>query len=140
LTTGFIKEVCHLEWLANPVLVRKKNGKWRMCINSTNLNKACPKDLLLLPRIDQVVDSTSGCGVLSFLDAYSGNHQIAMESNQPMTSFITPFSSYYFVIMPFGLKTTGPHPNNVWSSASATSSTRSWRHTLTTSWLRPNQM
>ena len=57
-TTGFIKEVYHLEWLANPVLVRKKSGKWWMCVDYTGLNKVCPKDPFPLPRIDQIVDST----------------------------------------------------------------------------------
>ena len=73
----FIKEVYHPEWLANLVLVKKK-GKWRMCVDYTSLNKACPKDPFPLPRIDQVVDSTAGCETLSFLDAYSGYHQIVM--------------------------------------------------------------
>ena len=83
LTTGFNKEVYHPEWLADPVLVRKKNGKWRMCIDYMGLNKACPKDLFPLPCIDQVVDSTSGCKTLCFLDAYSEYHQITMkESDQ----------------------------------------------------------
>ena len=72
LTVGFIKEVHHPEWLANPVLVRKKNRKWRMCVDYTGLNKACPKDPFPLPRIDQIIDSTAGCETLCFLDAYSG--------------------------------------------------------------------
>jgi hypothetical protein len=94
LAAGFIKEVYHPEWLANPVLVRKKSGKWRMCVDYMSLNKVCPKDPFLLPRIDQVVDSTSGCETLCFLDAYSEYHQIAMkESDQLATSFITPFGS-----------------------------------------------
>ena len=80
LAAGFIKEVYQLEWLANPILVRKKSGKWRMCVDYMGLNKACPKDPFPLPRIDQVVDSTSGCKTLCFLDAYSGYHQIAMKS------------------------------------------------------------
>jgi hypothetical protein len=101
-------EVFHLEWLANPVLVKKKNGKWRMCVDYTNLNKAYPKDPFPLPRIDQIVDSTSGYEVLSFLDAYSDYHQIMMkESDQLATSFITPFGSYCYVTMPFELKNTG---------------------------------
>jgi hypothetical protein len=92
LVAGFIKEVFHPEWLANPVLVRKKDGKWRMCVDYTGLNKACPKVPYPLPRIDQIVDSTAGCETLSFLDAYSGYHQIKMkESDQLATSFITPF-------------------------------------------------
>ena len=74
LTAGFIMEVFFPEWLANPVLVLKKNNKWCMCIDYTSLNKACPKDPFALPRIDQVIDSTAGCELLSFLDAYSGYH------------------------------------------------------------------
>ena len=64
LTARFIKEVYHPEWLANPILVRKKSGKWRMCVDYTGLNKACPKDLFPLSHIDQVVDSTSRCETL----------------------------------------------------------------------------
>jgi hypothetical protein len=74
LRDGVIQEIDHPEWLANPVLVRKSNGKWRMCIDFTDLNKACPKDDFPLPRIDQLVDSTAGCELMSFLDAYSGYH------------------------------------------------------------------
>ena len=66
LATGFI-EVYHPEWLANPILVRKKSEKWRMCVDYTGLNKACPKDPFPLPRIDQVVDLTSGCETLCVL-------------------------------------------------------------------------
>ena len=108
LAVGFIKEVQHLEWLANPVLVRKKNGKWRMCVDYTSLNKACPKDPFLLPRIDRVVDLTAGSKSLCFLDAYSGYHQIKLkESDQLATAFITPFGCFCYVKMPFGLKNTG---------------------------------
>ena len=81
LVARFIKEVYHPEWLANPVLVRKKSGKWRMCVDYTGLNKACPKDPFPLSRIDQVVDSTSGCETLCFLDAYSRYHPIAMKES-----------------------------------------------------------
>jgi hypothetical protein len=108
MAAGFIKEVFHPEWLANLVLVKKKGGKWRMCIDYTGLNKACPKVPYLLPRIDQIVDSTAGCETLSFLDAYSGYHQIKMkESDQLATSFITPFGMYCYTTMPFGLRNTG---------------------------------
>ena len=87
LAAGFIKEVSHPEWLANPVLVKKKNGKWRMCVDYTGLNKVCPKVPLPLPRIDQIVDSTAGCETLSFLDAYSSYHQIQVSETQvPRTS------------------------------------------------------
>jgi hypothetical protein len=104
LETGFIKEVFHPTWLANPVLVRKKNGKWRICVDYTSINKACPKVPFPLPRIDQIVDSTAGYELLCFLDAYSGYHQIKMkESDQLATSFITPFEMYCYVTMSFGL-------------------------------------
>ena len=84
--------VYHSGWLSNPVLVKKKTGQWRMCVDYTSLNKACPNNPFPLPRIDQIIDSTFGCEILSFLDAYSGYHQIVMkESDQLATSFITPF-------------------------------------------------
>ena len=66
LATVFIMEVFHPDWLANPVLVLKKNNTWRMCINYTSLIKACPKDPFALPRIDKVIDSAAGCELLSF--------------------------------------------------------------------------
>jgi hypothetical protein len=109
LAAGFIKEVCHLEWLANPVLVLKKNNnEWMMCVNYTNLNRHCPKDPFALPHIDQVIDSTVGCVILSFLDCYSGYHQIALkEEDQIKTAFITLFGAYTYKTISFGLKNTG---------------------------------
>jgi len=108
LVAEFIKELFHPEWLANPVLVKKKNGKWRMCVDYTSLNIACPKNPFPLPRIDQIVDSTVGCKTLSFVDAYSGYHQIKMkESDQLVTTFITPFGMFCHVTMSFGLKNAG---------------------------------
>jgi hypothetical protein len=75
LAAGFIREVFHPEWLANPVLVRKKNSnEWRMCVHYTDLNKHYPKDPFGLPRIDQVIDSMAGRNLLCFLDYYSGYH------------------------------------------------------------------
>jgi hypothetical protein len=109
LATGFIKEVYHSDWLANPVLIRKKNNEWRMCVDYTNLNKHCPKDPFGLPRIDEVVDSTADCELLSFLDYYSGYHQIALnKDDQIKTSFITPFGAYCYTTMSFRLKNAGP--------------------------------
>jgi hypothetical protein len=79
VAAGFIREVLHPEWLANPVLVLKKNKvDWRMCVDYMDLNKHCLKDPFGLPRIDQVVDSSAGCSVLSFLDCYSEYHQISL--------------------------------------------------------------
>jgi len=81
LTAGFIKEVHHPDWLANPVLFKKNNGKMRMCVDYSSLNKACSKVSFPLPRIDQIVDSTAGCETLLFLDAYSRYHQIKMKES-----------------------------------------------------------
>jgi hypothetical protein len=79
LAVGFIKEVFHPEWLANLVLVKKKNNnEWRMCVDYTDLNKHCPKDPFGLPRIDQVIDSTANFLLLYLLDCYSGYHQISL--------------------------------------------------------------
>ena len=68
LAAGFIMEVFHPKWLANPVLVLKKNKEWRMCIDYTSLNKVCPKDPFALPRIDQIIDVVAGSELLCFLD------------------------------------------------------------------------
>ena len=76
--TGFIEEVIHTDWLANLVLVPKKNKELRMCVDYTGLNKTCPKDPFALPRINQVINSMVGSELLCFLDAYSGYHQIKM--------------------------------------------------------------
>ena len=76
LDAGFIEPCQYPEWLANVVMVQKANGTWRMCVDFTDLNRACPKDFYPLPRIDQLVDSTSGHALLSFMDAFSGYHQI----------------------------------------------------------------
>jgi hypothetical protein len=108
LAAGFIKEVIHPEWVANPILVRKKNNEWRMCVDYTDLNKHCPKDHFGLLRIDQVVDSTAGCVLLCFLDCYSGYHQIALkEEDQIKTVFITLFGMYAYKTMSFRLKNAG---------------------------------
>jgi hypothetical protein len=79
-----------------------------MCVNYTDLNKHCPKDHFGLPRIDQVVDLTAGCVLLYFLDCYSGYHQIAIkEEDQIKTAFITPYGTYAYKTMSFGLKNAG---------------------------------
>ena len=79
LEAGFIREVNYPNWLANVIIVKKANGKWRMCIDFTDLNKACPKDSYPLFRIDTLVDSTTKHQLLSFMDAFSGYNQIKME-------------------------------------------------------------
>jgi hypothetical protein len=89
LAAGFIRECQHPVWLANPVLLPKKTGGLRMCIDYTDLNKHCPKDPFPLPRIDQVVDSTAGSVLLCFLNYYSGYHHIALHpDDEDKTAFI----------------------------------------------------
>jgi hypothetical protein len=98
LNAGFIREVHHPWWLANPVVVPKANGKFSMCIDYTSLNKACPKDPFPLPLFDHIVDSTSGCDLLYFLDAYSGFYQIPMSrEDEKNAAFITVDGLFYNV-------------------------------------------
>ena len=86
----FIREVYYLDWLANIVMVKKANGKWKMCIDFTNLNRACPKDSYPLPRIDILVDLTARHRLLSFMDAFSRYNQIKLDkTGQQNTSFVT---------------------------------------------------
>ena len=90
LQAKVIREVEYPEWLANVVLVKKANGKWRLCIDFTNINRACPKDRFPLPRIDLIVDATADHELVSFTDAFLGYNQISMDpSDQENTSFVT---------------------------------------------------
>jgi hypothetical protein len=76
LDAGFIREIQYLSWLANVVMVKKKNDKWRICTDFTDLNKYCPKDDFLLLRIDKVIDSVAGRETMALLDSFSGYCQI----------------------------------------------------------------
>jgi len=108
LSAGHIREIQYPEWLANVVLVKKANGKWRMCVDFTDLNKACLKDSYPLPSIDALVDSASGCEMLSFLDAFSGYNQIKMHPrDEGKTVFMIETCSYCYKVMSFGLKNAG---------------------------------
>ena len=103
-----IKEFFYPKWLANTVVVKKKNEKWRVCVDFTDLNKACPKDPFPLPRIDQLVDATVGHPRMSFLDAFQVYRQIPLALNdQEKTSFVTPVENYHYKVMPFDLKNAG---------------------------------
>ena len=108
LQTGIIREVNYTNWPANPVLVKKKIGQWRICVDFTKLNRACLKDDYPLLRIDQLIDFTASCELLSFLDAYSGYHQAWMEKeDEKHTSFITHHETYCHIRMSFKLKNSG---------------------------------
>ena len=108
LKAGFIREIKYSEWLANVVVVPKKGGKWRVCVDYTDLNDVCPKDNFPLPRIDHIVDASFGHGMLSFLDAFSGYHQIPMyPPDAEKKTFITPHGLFCYNVMPFGLKNVG---------------------------------
>jgi hypothetical protein len=105
LRADVIREVTYPEWLANTVMVKKANVKWRLCIDFTDLNKACPKDEFPLPRIDSLIDAAATSELMSLLDFYSGYHQIWMKKDdEPKTSFITPSGTYCYLRMPEGLK------------------------------------
>jgi hypothetical protein len=105
---GFIREVRHPDWLANPVIVPKKGRKGRMCVDFMSLNKACPQDPFPLPHIDQIIDSTAECDLLCFLDAFSGYHQIKMAvQDVEKTAFLSPCGVYCYTCMPFGLPNAG---------------------------------
>ncbi|KAM1356465.1 hypothetical protein ACFX2I_030545 [Malus domestica] len=111
---GFVREVNYPKWVANVVLVKKNPTKeslllqkvlWRMCVDYTDLNKGCPNDSFPLLLIDRLIDSTTGCEILSFMDAYSGYNQILMNHpDQEHTAFTTDRGLYCYKVMPFGLK------------------------------------
>jgi len=104
---GFIQKACYTTWLANVVMF-KSNGKWRMCVDYTDLNKPCPKDSYPLPTIDRLVDGATGHQILSFLDAYSGYNQIQMHHHdREKTTFRTDSDNFFYEVMLFGLKNPG---------------------------------
>ena len=108
LQENAIREVGYPEWLANVVLVKKENGKWRLCFDFTDINRACPKDNFPLPRIDLIVDATSSHELLNFMDAFSGYNLISMDPNdQEKTSFVIGQGTYCYRVMPFGLENAG---------------------------------
>lgn len=108
IASGFIKPIKHPTWLANIVPVKKKNGQMRICVDFRDLNKACPKDEFPLPNMDVLIDSTSGQGLLSFMDGFSGYNQIKMAARDAeKTAFRTPYGNFYYTVMPFGLKNAG---------------------------------
>jgi hypothetical protein len=108
LEAGFIRPIDYPSWLANLILVEKSDGSCSMCIDYTSLNKACPKDEYPLPHISQIVDSTTPCELLAFLDTYLCYHQISLVIDvEEKTSFITQFEIFYYTKVAFGLKNEG---------------------------------
>ena len=104
----FILDVYYPDWLANIVMVKKVNGKWRMCMDFTDLNRACPKDNYPLLRIDILVYSMARHQLLSFMDAFSGYNQIKLDkAHQEKTSFVTILGLFCYKVMLFGLKNAG---------------------------------
>jgi len=90
LEANFISEAKYTTWISNVVLVKKSNGKWHMCVDYIDLNRACPKDAYPLPNIDKLVDNSFGYKLLSFMDAYSSYNQIPMvEKDKKKTAFMT---------------------------------------------------
>ncbi|XP_073353594.1 uncharacterized protein [Aegilops tauschii subsp. strangulata] len=109
---GVIREVRHPDWLANPVIIPKKGRKERICVDFTSLNKACPQDPFPLPRINQIMDSTTECDLLCFLDAFSGYHQIKMATEDvEKTVFISPCGSPIKVVSAYPLEKVLCSPN-----------------------------
>ncbi|XP_070662300.1 uncharacterized protein [Malus domestica] len=106
LEVGFIRDVWCPTWVSNVMVVGKKEkGKWRVCVDYTNLNMVCQKDCFPIPKIDQTVDATAGYALLSFLNAYSSSNQIPMViKDQEKTAFITKRMLYCYIVMPFELK------------------------------------
>ncbi|PWA78384.1 reverse transcriptase domain-containing protein [Artemisia annua] len=105
---GILREVKYQTWVANPVMVKKSDGGWCMCVDFTDINKACPKDCYPLPEIDWKVESLSGFRLKCFLDAYKGYHQIQMAvENEEKTAFYTGKGVYCYKKMPFGLRNAG---------------------------------
>ena len=108
LSVGFLSVVEYLEWLANVILIPKKDDNIRVCVDYRNLNKASPKDDFPIPQIDMLVDSTTRHSMLSFMDGFSGYNQILMAlEDMEKRSFITEWGTYCYRVMPFGLKNAG---------------------------------
>ncbi|GJV49513.1 reverse transcriptase domain-containing protein [Tanacetum coccineum] len=108
VNAGIMKEVHYHSWLSNPVMVKKHDGTWRMCVDFKDLNNACPKDCYPLPEIDWKVESLCGYSFKCFLDAYKGYHQIKMaKEDEEKTAFITSQGIFCYSKMPFGLKNAG---------------------------------
>ena len=114
IDSGFIREEQHPDWVANIVLVTKKNGKIQVCINFRDLNEACPKDEFPLPITDVMIDNKYRFERMPFMDRFCGYNQIKMYPNdEKYTSFRTPLGVYCYTVMPFELKNAGQHTREI---------------------------
>jgi hypothetical protein len=105
---GFIYPIAYTSWVSNPVPVNKKQGTIRVCTDFHDLNHACPKDNFPTPFIDQIIDDCTGHEALSFMDGFSGYNQIQIHpADQYKTTFTTPWGTFAYRVMPFGLKNAG---------------------------------
>nr|GEX10922.1 reverse transcriptase domain-containing protein [Tanacetum cinerariifolium] len=103
--TRILRKVKHQTWVANPIMVKKNDGGWRMCVEFTDINKACPKDCYPLPEIDWKIESLAEFHLKCFLDAYKGYHQIQMvKGDEDKTAFFVKECVFCYRKMPFGLK------------------------------------
>ncbi|GJZ00697.1 reverse transcriptase domain-containing protein [Tanacetum coccineum] len=108
VNAGIMKEVHYHSWMSNPIMVKKHDNSWRMCVDFKDLNKACPKDGYPLPKIDWKVESLCGYPFRCFLDAYKGYHQIKIaKENEEKTAFITSQGIFCYSKILFGLKNAG---------------------------------
>ena len=105
IRAGFVREAKYPVWVSNPVLVPKLDGRWRCCVDFTNLNEACLKDSFPVPQISQMVNAIAGHELLNLMDACSGYYQIPLFSrNEEHMAFITDRGLYCYRVIPFGLK------------------------------------
>jgi hypothetical protein len=107
-TAGFIYPITYTSWVSNPVPVNKKQGTIRVCTDFHDLNHTCPKDNFPTPFIDQIIDDCVGHEALSFMDGFSSYNQIQIHpADQYKTAFTTPWGTFSYRVMPFGLKNAG---------------------------------
>jgi hypothetical protein len=108
LDVGFLAIFEYPQWIANIAPAPNKDGKVRMCANYRYLNRVSPKDDFPLPHIDVLVDNTTQFSMFSFMNGFSRYNKIKMSpKDMEKTTFITPWGTYYYKVMSFGLKNAG---------------------------------
>ena len=108
LDVGFVRAIDYAEWISNIVPISKPDKSIRVCTNFQDLNRACPKDDFPLPNIDIIVDLIAGHEMLSLMDGFSSYNQIKIApEDQEKTTFTCPWGTYFWNVMPLGLKNVG---------------------------------